>query len=383
MVDLDKLSTADLLEIGLDCSVPDTIDLLVDLSAKQAEITRAVVSELPVVGSVTVFWNPVLEKVGLFTGLPDESDNFTLYKQALEDTGLVVASHPLLQGHLQDWWVKIAESPTIRAVGEALQFLPSKYVPGFGGRPLASTVASGLLGAGLGYGGGWLAEQLMPDSVKEKGVFSRNMAIAGGLGGAAVGAVPGFVNLATGKPFNQRSMFAGAEPSTVLTDTSTNAGPWADYNLGKTAELSDTYLSAVADFAKSRVVHADPELVKEAFGSLAESNTELIRTDELGRVLWGSQANPTTTVMTTGVMHGASQMYDPRALPGTVTPHQTGLLGLAMGAAGGGIKGYLVGYGAGKTLAMLTGLPPDMQEKITNTGLALGVLESVVPKFFQ
>ena len=109
----------------------------------------------------------------------------------------------------------------------------------------------------------------------------------------------------------------------------------------------------------------------------------LIRTNELGQVLWGTKANPQTTAMTMGAVYGANQMPDPRSRPGYVTPHQTGLFGMAMGAAGGGLKGYATGFLVGKGLGVLTGMPQGTQNKIMQTGAALGAIRSLVPKLFN
>jgi hypothetical protein len=61
-------------------------------------------------------------------------------------------------------WVKIAASNTLQRLGEVLHWTPSRTpVTGFEGRPLAAQIATGLLGAGLGYGAGAIGEQLIPE----------------------------------------------------------------------------------------------------------------------------------------------------------------------------------------------------------------------------
>jgi hypothetical protein len=385
-VDLDNLSTSDLLELGLACHIESAIDVLVSTSEKQAAAIGPVVAEMPTAIPVGVFWNPAIEKVGMYFPRQIDQDVFDMYKEAIaSQTQLVVSPRPLAKAHLGDWWVKVAHSPLVRGVGEALQFFPSETIPGFGGRPIASMVATGLLGAGLGYGGGWLAEKLLPERFREKGRLSKTLATVGGLGGAALGSVPGLMNMYVGKSFNAPSLFSGkthaqraasTPPPPTLKDL---AAPGFEDPLGS------NYMNALEKYKADGTLHHvkdAEEMLKCAFGTMGDSNVDLIRTDELGRVLWGSDANPTTTIMAASAMHGASQMHDPRARPGTVTPHQTGLLSLAMGAAGGGIQGYIAGYGAGKALAMLTGLPPAEQQMVANTGLGLGVLNAVVPRLF-
>jgi hypothetical protein len=126
-----------------------------------------------------------------------------------------------------------------------------------------------------------------------------------------------------------------------------------------------------------------PSGVNSTIGGPSFDEMPLIRTDELGNVLWGTRANPQTTAMTMGVVYGANRMPDPRSRPGIVTPHQTGLLGMAMGAAGGGIRGYVTGYGVGRGLGLLTGMPEGTQNKLKQTGMALGIINSLVPRLFN
>jgi hypothetical protein len=54
-------------------------------------------------------------------------------------------------------------------------------------RYLAGVAGQGLIGAGLGYGAGWLGSRLMPKSWNNDG-FPKTLAILGGLAGASPGA---------------------------------------------------------------------------------------------------------------------------------------------------------------------------------------------------
>jgi hypothetical protein len=56
---------------------------------------------------------------------------------------------------------------------------------------------------------------------------------------------------------------------------------------------------------------------------------------------------------------------------------------MAMGAAGGGIKGYATGYVVGKGLGILTGMPEGTQQKLRQTGATLGIINSLVPRLFN
>jgi hypothetical protein len=56
---------------------------------------------------------------------------------------------------------------------------------------------------------------------------------------------------------------------------------------------------------------------------------------------------------------------------------------MAMGAAGGGIKGYIAGRAVGVGLGLLTGMPQKTQNVVTQSGLALGVINSLVPRLYN
>lgn len=335
------------------------IDWLAEKSAGPCALAKLATAGMYAESAISVYYNPCTEKVALFTENVN-GDEFTNYVRVLSDVfgKEAVADFPLHPDELNDYQVKIAYSPTLRTVGEVLQFFPSSYTGDLGGRPLMSMLASGLVGAGLGYGAGTLTESMAPDGYKKKGRLGNTGAIIGGLTGAGIGSMPGFYNMMAGKSFF---------------DTPSYALPL------KEAQALLPELGSVMQGAIDRIFEGSE---KVAFGSMAPMDGPPIRVNELGQVLWGSNANPQTTAMTMGLVHGASRFPDPSARPGSVSPKQVGLLGLAMGAAGGGLGGYLLGNTVGKTLGLLTGLPQDKQDMLVNSGVALGVINSVVPKLF-
>lgn len=356
------------LDVGLWADFPGTIDHLVEKCAAPARDLRQAVSSIYTKSDIGVYWNPAYEKAGLYVRPELNEEEFDWCLNAIiEKVGADhVKTEPLTSDDLQDWWVKVAYSPTLRRIAEALQFLPSKDIPGFGGRPIASSIASGLLGAGLGYGGGYLMDKMTP-----KGLGDGRMrywgAALGGLGGAGLGATPGLVNWHDGRKFNDNTLWSGFPED-----------GWEPDLL-----QSEQYKKAVDAFVTKNAFQVHPTGHASTIGGPSFAEAPLIRTNELGNVLWGTRANPQTTAMTMGAVYGANQMPDPRSRPGVVTPHQTGLLGMAMGAAGGGIKGYATGYVVGKGLGILTGMPEGTQQKLRQTGATLGIINSLVPRLFN
>lgn len=357
------------LDVGLWGDFPGTIDYLVEKCAAPARDLRQAVANIYTKTDIGVYWNPAFKKAGLYVRPELNQEEFDWCLDAI--TEKVGADHvvqePLTSTDLQDWWVKVAYSPTLRRTAELLQFLPSKDIPGFGGRPVASAIASGLLGAGLGYGGGALLDKLTPRALRgKKGRLKYWGAGLGGALGTGMGSVPGLINWHEGRKFNDNTLWSGFPEDGWENDLAGNR-----------------YKQAVAQYVEKNAFQVHPKGISSTIGGPSFEQEPLIRTDELGNVLWGTRADPQTTAMTMGAVYGANQMPDPRSRPGVVTPHQTGLLGMAMGAAGGGLHGYVAGHVVGKGLGLLTGMPEGTQNKLRQTGAALGVIRSLVPRLFN
>jgi len=357
------------LDVGLWADFPGTIDHLVEKCAAPAQELRAAVNSIYTKSDIGIYWNPAYKQAGLYVRPELNQEEFDWCLEAItEKMGADhVRTEPLTPDDLQDWWVKVAYSPTLRRAAELLQFLPSKDIPGFGGRPIASSIASGLLGAGIGYGGGALLDKLTPAALRDKkGRLKYWGAGIGGALGAGAGATPGLINWHQGRNFNDNTLWSGFPED-----------GWENDLVG------NRYKEAVANYIEKHAFQVHPTGISSTIGGPSFEQEPLIRTDELGNVLWGTRADPQTTAMTMGAVYGANQMPDPRSRPGLVTPHQTGLLGMAMGAAGGGLKGYAAGYVAGKGLGILTGMPEGTQQKLRQTGMALGIIKTLVPKFYH
>jgi len=357
-----KLNLEQLLDVSLNCDFSTAIDVLAEKCAAPMQDLRAAISDVYTKTDLSIYWNPVIKKAAIYVRPELDIEEYAWGLEALvEKVGADhVQAEPLTGYDLQDWWVKVAYSPTLRRIGEIAQFFPSKSIPGFGGRPIASTIASGLLGAGLGYGAGWLGEQVLPQSAKDsRGTLRKRLALLGGLGGAAIGSVPGLINLHDGRSFNDPELWSGFPEDGF------------EHSI-----LNQRYKTAVSAFVTKQ----------SNFGTIGGppfATAPLIKTDELGHVLWGTNASPQTTAMTMGAVYGANQMPDPNSQLGSVTPHQMGLFGTMMGAAGGGLKGYVTGRAVGYGLGFLTGMPAGTQQTLGQTGAALGVINTLVPRLFN
>lgn len=335
------------------------IDSLAEKSAEVAADTRRWLSSCLFDSPAAVYWNPAEKRAGYSFG-QDVSDDAQLPIAALLADRFGVDNVEIGQlgeKHASGFWVKIAYSPSLRALGEILHYYPSKHVNTGGGHPVAAVVASSLLGTGLGYGAGALYEKIMPEWAVTPGETRRRFARNGALIGAGVGAVPGVFNLASGRRFSDPTLFNHQADE-----------PWQG------AQVPSKLAPVAAKIAAARSLST---------GTLAASDGPAVQVDALGRVLQGGQTTALLQAMTLGAMYGASQIDDPTAQPGEVTPHQLGMFGMLSGAAGGGLKGYVAGRMVGASLGALTALPPQAQDTLARTGAVAGVLNSLVPQLFR
>lgn len=355
-----------------------TFDKLDDWPVKCAAPSRDIkhqTQNLLAVGDIGFHWHPELEKAAIFTRCsPTEQDIYLAKAAAVRAVGVDHVRDELLSLDevSQQPWVKVAFSPTLRRTGELLNFFPGKYPGGVPNAPspLAATLTGGLVGAGLGYGAGWLAEKTLPESWHRKRL-RRAMSMLGGVAGATPGAAWAVSAGQRGRSLLDGSDLAGS----AQTPQHLNSTDLPPTKIG--CDLGTQYLAAAAGIAK---------YAYETFGVPAEpqdASAIEVNINQLGQTLWEMGATPQQAATTMGALYAAQQLPDTNAQPGFVTPHQTGLLGTMMGAAGGGAKGYATGWMAGKALGLLTGMPQAQQNTLKNTGLMLGIVNSLVPRLFQ
>lgn len=290
-------------------------------------------------------------------------------------------------------WVKVAYSTTVRRAGELLNFFPGQYPGGIPNSPspLAAMLTSGVLGAGLGWGGGKLLEKVMPQHYGKN--LSRTGMLLGGLAGAVPGAIWGGTNTLINKPFNDNSLLnhaPNAEPD-IVGDYRDGTNMQQDLQQPEASELLEDItrraetaplhrfkFSAALDAVELSPLYLAACLkTASAFGTQAskqKTNAD-VNIDALGRTLWESGASPQLATATLAGMQAAQRMPDPESQPGWVTGRQLGqLTAQAVGDYG---KGYLVGT----ALNAIVGTPH--RPSLFGVGnVALGLIGTVIPKLF-
>ncbi len=333
--------------------VPARAIAIAEKCAGQVGEIRKAIEELPTDGFLSLWLNHKEDKILFDGGDWMVNDDWKAWSEALKP----LASEVQMEAEIgtqqfadSEDWVKVAyrpmaarvflekraTSPTMSTLSKATGF-QGGVIPG-APNPLIGTLAGGLLGAGLGYGGGYLAEMVLPEEW-EKNRLRHTMALLGG----AAGAAPGALWMASRHQ-------QGRSPFT--TDPSPAAGSLEDLS----------------------------QLTKSAFDSGTGYNAEWPSIDvpQFHAAIWNDERvsrrlSPATRAAATGLVQGASAM---RGGTRFVTPMDMARLTAGMGT------GYLSGALIGKALGALTGMPAKTQNRLRNTGVWAGIIANMIPIAF-
>jgi hypothetical protein len=197
--------------------------------------------------------------------------------------------------------------------------------------PIAAMLASGVLGAGIGYGGASLASLFLPNDWDKK-KFRRSGLLLGGAVGAAPGAYESLKSVAINQP-----LLSGSH-----------------MHLKKESEFPAGYVPA-QPYGRGPTMSGD-DLIKAVWQQPGVKNN----------------LSPAERSIFTGAVTSTQQI----AGSPFITPSDMGRLTAGMGV------GYASGLVAGKVLGQLVGLPPSAQKTLANTGMYAGVVKSVLPILF-
>ena len=257
-----------------------------------------------------------------------------------------------------------ANNPTTAQKAYSMLGWDDRYYPT---NPLAAMLATGILGAGVGYGGASLIAPFLPNVGKEewnRKRFRRSGALLGVLAGALPGAVGAGKSLLIGQsPLDGSHMKSEKPALRRLADT---LGLKRYSNAPDNAVFS--YIAPLADQRLKKWGDYSP-LPLQRYSGMPQ-----ISGDELMRMTWkhpavSNQMTPGQQALLSGAVHGAVQM----AGSSFFTPRDMARLTAGMGS------GYGLGLVAGRVLGTLTGLPKPAQDTLANTGMYAGALKAVLP----
>lgn len=228
-------------------------------------------------------------------------------------------------------------------VADVTGFKPGPINSLWGGpRPLSSMLAGGALGAGAGYGLGWLAEKIFPGL--EKNRLRKTMGLLGGALGAAPGVYQSIDNWSQGRsvldqwppPAKQGSLLDLAEEAVGLTK---DAQDWAQPSM------------------------------------FADNYTPVINRNEVGQLVWSDPyLQPQMAAATDGLLAAASTL---RGGANLVSPMDVARIAVGMGS------GLVSGLVVGKTLGALAGLSDGAQKNLQRAGIVAGLVSNIVPMAFR
>jgi hypothetical protein len=248
--------------------------------------------------------------------------------------GAMIAPHGLVPNGYPavGWiWIKSASDPILSTLASVTNFQPGSLNTSIAGpSPLAALLASGVLGAGVGYGVGSIAESVLPRRHFERGTLSRNAALLG----AGIAASPSLL--------------------------------WALTNYQADPQHAGTIRSLLSSWPHGQAVGLDKTAAIDQ-GLFASATLPTIPKDEFNRVVWQDNRTPLAIrAATSGLVDAAADVSNRDVL----SP-----LDIARVTATGAVNGLIVG----KTLGALAGLRPEAQNSLQQVGIWGSVLSAVVP----
>jgi hypothetical protein len=321
--------------------------------------------------------------------------------------GVALYVEPIAPPPVEGWvLVKAANgylAPLARP-GFALQHLiGGKHPTG-----LHAAIVNSLIGGGLGYGTGWLAEKFLPEEYAERG----HLPITLGLAGAGLGAAPGLWQWTAQRRAKGLGAFPGMQgtrhplmgpeatgapgtPGTPLPPLPKHEVSYQDLEeeMGPPV-LPGLKRASVLDPLEPRI---NPWFRKAAqdFGQTGALFMRSIPVDAFNQVIWNDVRNPANAFGTKSPWGTNEQpMYTPPyaaaatagLLSGTAAATQSNEVSpfeVATSAAIGAGKGWLTGMAAGKILGALAGLKPEAQEKLQSLGVWGGLITGVANSLFR
>ena len=376
-------------------SVPDRVRTLYKEAAPVAEKVRKLIKYLPhAPGYGYVFWHPKDKALHAVLGDSDDShhnrwSNTLRALPGVQNVTISAETHP----RNQDEWVKIKTSGVLSHPLEWAGKLTG------GASPLTNGLVGGLMGAGLGYAGGTVLENLFPEKWVERGRLRKVLAMAGGGLGAMPGAAQAITNSSAKAGPGQPTLGLNAlwtpnqdvplDPAVTAQRNNFHMGTEKKFNLDEAeAALTETLTprmeAAIADFVKlsdydnagAGGAYLRPVPV-DAFNQAVWNDVRkgVQQQNAFGtKSPWGDNTQnmhtpPQLGAATTGMLAGIQQMFQGMD---SLTPRH-----LINGLATAGVD-LATAHLVGGTLGALGGLTPQAQNTLQNMGVWGGLIRGTV-----
>lgn len=273
-----------------------------------------------------------------------------------------------------------------KPVTQAMNLAPAPWnepLGGFGTSPLFSLLTSGLLGGGLGYAGGALAEQLLPEEYVERGKLRKLTAALGALAGAAG---PAWIGSSTQRNWDspaerkarEDDLMAAVMYKTKIPDVNRSSwNAWIEPNVLFGGHRQKGVIGDAYKNVKMGSDESAEDMIKKSFNEYNDTgimHIPNIPVDAFNRTILADpfSSMPIQTAAI-GVTEAANQA---KGNIGIISPFDIARIGIGMGA------GLSQAYLGGKVLGALAGLTPKAQQTLQQTGMFAGALKAVVPGLF-
>lgn len=217
--------------------------------------------------------------------------------------------------------------------------------------PAAAMLASGLLGAGAGYGAGMIGENILPERWNRDHKLRHSLAMAGGLAGVLPGALWAGANIANDKGILSHYPMPDDPPQEIK--TAEGGYPWWEtpvHHIGGSGDENDTPPQSIDVHQFNQVIWHDPYV--------------------------SQQLTPQIQALATGLVTGASHLAGEGGPATLISPWDVAKMTAGMGT------GYVSGAVVGKALGMLMGMPEDSQDRLKQTGMWAGAITNIIPRAF-
>lgn len=313
----------------------------------------------------------------------------------------------------------ISPATTIRVKLGSMSWLtaPHRWAGKFTGgpSPLSNAVVNSMLGAGLGYGGGWLASKFLPDSAFDSKETPKKFALLGGLAGFAPSVADYAMNLQLSKNRNNEQgisgrnwlkSFLGKEYNPVASYEVPNSKIRMAQSRPKEASAHDLILELLqqgveeCDANSPLFVKACDTLIKKAVGNALGPGRGPVPVDAFNRAIWNDVHNGSRSSMVnpygtrSPFSPGSVEAHTPPAVAASMSGVVTGVQQMHGGAgllsprhfisglAAAGVDG-LTAKVVGAGLGSLGGLRPEAQDKLQQMGLWGGMMRGMANSLFS
>jgi len=347
------------------------------LAAKLAHEKAAVAAGIASTTAAT--WTPELNAVTVYTPAPLSKMALDTYEREMADGDRNLAVVPM---DVTPTW----DEEIVIKRGSLIPGLPTVWNTGnklLGGpTPLSNGIVTSLLGAGLGYGAGTLAENLFPERYIERGKLRRTLAAMGALGGVGVAGVNAYANA--------RALRTGMLSGLVTHNKTPVVYPYEQKKLDALQEKA-SFDQFGDDFLRQQMnqqlgMNAMQSMNQQQFmqqGSQSPMYQPSVPVAQFNNAMWNdvrkgmtngfdSHTPPQYAAAMTGLMSGISvNNNSPIIRP----------IDVVTGIASAGV-GLATAHIVGKTLSALAGLTPAGQNKLQDMGLWGGMMHAIVPPMF-